>query len=70
MRKIFTISDIHCPACVMRLEGIEDRLAGVKSAKCSYQQSTLEVVFDETMLDDAAIIAEIDRLGYTVASIS
>lgn len=67
MKKTYKIKDIHCPACVMRLESIEDKLEGVKSAKGSYQQSTLEVIFDEAVLDESAIIAEIKRLGYTAA---
>jgi copper chaperone CopZ len=66
---IFKIVDLHCPACVMRLEGIEDDLAGVSSAKASYASQTMEVVYDEALLDQSQIMKAIQELGYTPAAV-
>ncbi len=61
------IADFHCPACVLRLEGIEDDLEGISEAKASYTQQTLEVTFDEALLDREKIIAAIQKIGYNPA---
>ena len=62
---VLRITDLHCSACVMRLEGIEDDLAGVASAKASYQKQTMEIMYDEALLDQEMIIAAIKDIGYT-----
>ncbi len=66
MKKTFTIPDMHCANCVMRLEGIEDELEGILRVKGSYHRQTLEVEFDETHLSDTEIVAAIEEMGYTV----
>jgi copper chaperone len=63
----FRVTDMHCPACVMRLEGLEDDLPGVKRIRASYQQQQMEVEYDEEQLSVAQIVAAVERLGYTVA---
>jgi len=35
----FIVSDMHCPACVMRLEALEDELAGVKRITANYKKT-------------------------------
>ena len=67
LKQIFRVTDMHCTACVMRLEGLEDDLPGVKRVKASYQKQQMEVEYDETRLSAAEIVAAIQRLGYTVA---
>ncbi len=68
IKQTFRVTDMHCSACVMRLEGLEDDLAGVKRIKASYQKQQMEVEYDEKQLTAAQIVAAIQRLGYTVAS--
>ncbi len=67
-KQTFRVTDMHCSACVMRLEGLEDDLPGVKRIKASYQKQQMEVEYDEKQLSAAQIVAAIQRLGYTVAS--
>ncbi len=67
MKQTFRVTDMHCTACVMRLEGLEDDLPGVKRVKASYQKQQMEVEYDEKQLTAAQIVAAIQRLGYTVA---
>ncbi len=71
MKKVvLRILDLHCPACVMRLEGIEDDVAGVSSVKASYQKQTMEVTYDEGVTNHEKIIAAIQKIGYTPKSMS
>ncbi len=68
LKQIFRVTDMHCTACVMRLEGLEDDLPGVKRVRASYQKQQMEVEYDETRLSAAQIVAAIQQLGYTVAA--
>jgi copper chaperone CopZ len=64
IKKVFRVSDMHCPACVMRLEGIEDDLAGIKRIKASYHKQQMEVEFDEQQVTEAQIVAAARQCGY------
>jgi copper chaperone CopZ len=64
-KRVFKVPDMHCSACVMRLEGLEDDLPGVKSARASYHKQTLEIEFDEKRVGEGEIVAAIQRLGYS-----
>ena len=66
VKKVFEIADMHCTACAMRLEAIEDELEGVRSVRASYQKARMEVEFDETRVSEAAIIEAVKEKGYRV----
>lgn len=65
-KQVFRVTDMHCSSCVMRLEGLEDDLPGVKRIKASYQKQQMEVEYDEKQLTPDQIVFAIRRLGYTV----
>lgn len=65
VKKIYVVSDMHCPNCAMRVEGIEDDLPGVVSVEASYKKGQMTVEFDETQVGDAEIIAAVQAKGYT-----
>ena len=64
MKQVFQVPDMHCPACVMRLEGIEDELPGIRRIAASYRKQRLEVEYDETQVSEAQIVAAAEALGY------
>jgi copper chaperone len=64
-KRVFLVRDMHCSACVMRLEGLEDELPGVKSVRASYHKQRVEIEYDEKRLSEAEVVAAIQRLGYT-----
>jgi copper chaperone CopZ len=66
-KQIFRVTDMHCSACVMRLEGLEDDLPGVQRVRASYHKQQVEVEYDQLVLDAEQIAAAIRKLGYTVA---
>jgi Zn2+/Cd2+-exporting ATPase len=68
-RITLTISGMECPNCAMKLESIEDRLAGVLQAEASYQRGTMKLVYNEVEVDEAQIQSEIQRLGFEVTAI-
>ncbi len=63
------INGMECPNCAMILEGIEDKLKGVKYAEASYRKTQLIVEYDESQLTDDQIKAEVKRMGYGVLEI-
>jgi copper chaperone CopZ len=67
MKKVFHIPDMHCNACVMRLEGLEDELPGIRRVSASYHRQEMEVEWDENRLEEAQIIHAVEQKGYTVS---
>ncbi len=65
MTKTYRVADMHCPSCVMLLEGLEDQLLGVHSIHASYKKQTLVVEFDEKVISEKEIAKAIRDLGYT-----
>ena len=55
---------MHCPACVMRVESLEDDLPGVVSARASLRKLSMEVEYDERQVGVEQIIAYLRDLGY------
>jgi len=68
VKQVFRVTDMHCTNCVMRLEGLEDDLPGVKSVVASYRKGQMTVEYDETRLSEAQILAAAARLGYTATA--
>jgi copper chaperone CopZ len=66
VKQTIRVTDMHCTSCVMRIEGLEDDLPGMKRVKASYQKQRVEVEYDETQLSLPQIVAAICKLGYTV----
>jgi Cu+-exporting ATPase len=62
----FIVTDMHCPACVMLLEGLEDELDGVDLITANYKKQNMVVSFDETKISTAQIKKAVSELGYTI----
>jgi copper chaperone CopZ len=65
-RVTLKIEGIECPNCVMRLESMEDHLAGIRRAEASYHKGQMVVEYDEVQITVEQIKAEIRRLGFEV----
>jgi copper ion binding protein len=66
VKQVFRVTDMHCSNCVMRIEGLEDDLPGVRRVQASYKKQQVEVEFDEVTVNAAQIVAAIQQMGYTV----
>ena len=64
IKQVFRVPEMYCPSCEMDLEGLEDTLPGVKRISASYPKQQMEVLYDETRLSEAAIIAAAEELGF------
>jgi copper chaperone CopZ len=64
VKKTFNVPDMHCTNCSMKLESIEDELAGIKEINASYHKQQMTVEFDETIVDEEQIIAAAKKKGY------
>ena len=64
IKKTFSIPDMHCTNCSMKLESIEDELAGIKEINASYHKQQMTIEFDETVVSEAQIIAAAKKKGY------
>jgi copper chaperone len=62
--KRFRVPDMHCTACVMRLEGIEDELPGIVRVGASYRKQQMEVEYDPARVTVEQIVAAARRHGY------
>jgi copper chaperone CopZ len=64
VKKTFNVPDMHCTNCSMKLESIEDELAGIKEIYSSYHKQQMTVEFDETIISEDQIIAAAKKKGY------
>ena len=64
LRKTFNVPDMHCVNCSMKLESIEDELAGINEISASYHKQQMVVSFDETKVNEDQIIAAARKKGY------
>jgi copper chaperone CopZ len=69
IKKVFSITDMHCSNCAMRIESLEDELEGVRSISVSYRKGQMVVEYDETRLGDEAILLAVKKQGYTAVAI-
>jgi copper ion binding protein len=66
-RVTYSIPGMHCSACVMHLEGLEDELEGILSIQASYKKQRMDVEFDENRISEKAIREAVAELGYEIA---
>lgn len=66
IKKTFSVPDMHCSNCSMKLESIEDELIGIQEIHASYHKQRMVVEYDESRVEADQIIAAAKRKGYTV----
>lgn len=64
VKKTFQVLDMHCTACVMRLEELEDQLAGVNRVTASYHKQQIDVEYDESQVTEQDILTAVQQQGY------
>jgi len=63
-KQTFSVPDMHCSNCSMKLESLEDTLNGVKEINASYHKQQMIVEYDETKLTAEEIITAAKKKGY------
>ncbi|AAR35825.1 heavy metal translocating P-type ATPase [Geobacter sulfurreducens] len=67
MRKVlFPITGMSCAGCAARIEKELGGVAGIASAVVNFATAELSVEFDERVIDEDAVVARVEALGYGV----
>ena len=61
------VPDISCGHCKTSIEGAVASLAGIDRVEVTIDARTVDVAFDESTVDRAAIVEAIEAEGYEVA---
>jgi len=64
IKKVFSIPDMHCSNCSMKLESIEDDFPAIKEINASYHKQQMTIEFDDTKLTVDEIIEAVKKKGY------
>jgi len=62
------VKGIHCADCATRIEKTLSQVEGVYRAVVSFPASKLKVAFDPIVTNQARIVSEVERLGYSAVS--
>lgn len=64
IKQTFSVPDMHCSNCSMKLESIEDDFPAIKQIDASYHKQQMVVEFDESKLTIDEIVAAAKKKGY------
>jgi copper chaperone CopZ len=65
LKQTFSVPDMHCSNCSMKLESLEDELDGIRQINASYHKQQMTVEFDEARVSLEQILAAVKKKGYT-----
>jgi copper chaperone CopZ len=65
IKQTFSVPDMHCSNCSMKLESIEDDFDGIEEITASYHKQLMVVEYDEGKVNAEQIIAAAKKKGYT-----
>ncbi|WP_062353455.1 copper chaperone CopZ [Bacillus kwashiorkori] len=66
METTLTVKGMSCNHCKMSVEGALKKLAGISDAKVNLEAGTVEVTYDESKVNVAAMKEAIEDQGYDV----
>ncbi len=64
MKERYHVTGMTCSACSSRVEKVVNKLEGVEKASVNLLTSTMDVVYDEGVVQAQEIIAEVEKAGY------
>lgn len=63
-KQLLDITGMSCIACSSRIEKVVNRMQGVEQMSVNLLKNNAHVTFDESVVDEKAIIARIEKLGF------
>lgn len=63
-KQLLDITGMSCSACSSRIEKVVNRMQGVEQMSVNLLKNNAHVTFDESVVDEKAIIARIEKLGF------
>lgn len=64
LTQVFSVPSMHCSACAMLLEGLEDDVPGIRKVEASYKAQQIEVEYDPSQVSVEKIIEAVKQEGY------
>ena len=65
---VATIEGMHCDGCAETINALLAVEAGVKAATVSFKEGHARVLYDPAAVDEAKLVAAIEKGGYKVTS--
>lgn len=66
-KELLDITGMSCSACSSRIEKVVSKMQGVEQISVNLLTNNAHISFDESIVDEAAIIARIEKLGFGAA---
>ena len=66
-KELLDITGMSCSACSSRIEKVVSKMQGVQQISVNLLTNNAHISFDESVVDESAIIARIERLGFGAA---
>ena len=63
-KQLLDITGMSCSACSSRIEKVVNRMQGVEQMNVNLLKNNAHVTFDESVVNEKAIIARIEKLGF------
>lgn len=63
-KQLLDITGMSCSACSSRIEKVVNRMQGVEQMSVNLLKNNAHVTFDESVVDEKAIITRIEKLGF------
>lgn len=63
-KQLLDITGMSCSACSSRIEKVVNKMQGVEQMNVNLLKNNAHVTFDERVVDEKAIIARIEKLGF------
>lgn len=63
-KQLLDITGMSCSACSSRIEKVVNRMQGVEQMSVNLLKNNAHVTFDESVVNEKAIIASIEKLGF------
>lgn len=67
MKANFNVPDVSCGHCKSSIEGALQPLPGVEQAEVDLEAKSVEVVYDDNIIDRSGVVRAIESSGYAVA---
>ena len=63
-KELLDITGMSCSACSSRIEKVVSKMQGVEQISVNLLTNNAHISFDESVVDEAAIVARIEKLGF------
>ena len=69
-KQLLDITGMSCSACSSRIEKVVNRMQGVEQMSVNLLKNNAHVTFDESVVDEKAIIARIEKLSANIDTLT